>query len=109
MLDELVKDFEIILYTCGTQGYARAFAEAVENGKHYFDHMLSMQHCLHSYENDLYIKDLKILEDGRNLKDIVIVDNCVQSFFLQLSNGIPIFDYTGDKNDTIMLNLTLYL
>jgi hypothetical protein len=26
-------------------------------------------------ENDMYIKDLKILEEGRNLKDVVIVDN----------------------------------
>lgn len=26
-------------------------------------------------ENEIYIKDLKILEEGRSLKDIVIVDN----------------------------------
>jgi TFIIF-interacting CTD phosphatase-like protein len=26
-------------------------------------------------ENEIYIKDLKILEEGRNLKDIIIVDN----------------------------------
>jgi TFIIF-interacting CTD phosphatase-like protein len=33
-------------------------------------------------ENEIYIKDLKILEEGRSLKDIVIVDNTIQSFFL---------------------------
>jgi len=33
-------------------------------------------------ENDLYIKDLKILEEGRSMADMVIVDNMVQSFFL---------------------------
>jgi hypothetical protein len=26
-------------------------------------------------ENELFIKDLKILEEGRNLNDIIIVDN----------------------------------
>lgn len=57
----------------------------------------------------MYIKDLKILEEGRNLKDMVIVDNNVQSFFLQLSNGIPIYEYTGDKSDTMFLLLTDYL
>lgn len=29
MLDELSKDFELILYTCGTAAYAACFAEAV--------------------------------------------------------------------------------
>ena len=33
-------------------------------------------------ENEIYIKDLKILEDGRSLQDVVIVDNTIQSFFL---------------------------
>ena len=28
-------------------------------------------------ENEIYIKDLKILEEGRSMKDIVIVDNNV--------------------------------
>lgn len=28
---------------------------------------------------------------------------------MQLTNGIPIYDYEGDKNDSILLNLTAYL
>jgi hypothetical protein len=28
---------------------------------------------------------------------------------LQLSNGIPIYDYTGEKNDEVLLTLTDYL
>jgi len=74
-----------------------------------FDHVLSLQQCLYSFENDLYIKDLKILELGRTLSDIVIVDNNVQSFYLQLTNGIPIYDFEGDKQDSILVNLTAYL
>lgn len=133
MLNELYDDFELILYTIGTQSYAKAFSEAVHKfymdkypkGHHIyhfpcqennfakefslFDHVLSLKQCLHSVENDLYIKDLKILEMGRDLKDVVIVDNNVQSFYLQLTNGIPIYDYEGDKNDSILINLTAYL
>lgn len=60
-------------------------------------------------ENEIYIKDLKILEEGRQLQDMVIVDNNIQSFFLQLSNGIPIYEYTGDKSDTMLPLLTDYL
>jgi TFIIF-interacting CTD phosphatase-like protein len=79
MLDTLRNHFELILYTCGTASYAAAFAESVEKngGKRYFDHVLSLQHCLYSMENEIYIKDLKILEEGRSLKDIVIVDNTI--------------------------------
>jgi len=28
---------------------------------------------------------------------------------LQLSNGIPIYEYTGDKRDTMLPILTVYL
>ena len=52
---------------------------------------------------------MKILETGRNMPDVVIVDNNVQSFYLQLTNGIPIYDYEGDKEDTALLALTPYL
>lgn len=84
MLNKLKDNYEIILYTCGTASYAAAFAESVERngGRRYFDHILCIQHCLYSMENEIYIKDLKILEEGRAMKDIVIVDNNVQSFFL---------------------------
>jgi TFIIF-interacting CTD phosphatase-like protein len=84
MLDALLPDFELILYTCGTTSYAASFAEAVEKRgkKKYFDHILSLPHCLYSMENEIYIKDLKILEDGRSLSDVVIVDNNMNSFFL---------------------------
>lgn len=75
----------------------------------YFSHVLCLSHCLYSMENDMFIKDLKILEEGRSLKDVIIVDNNIQSFFLQLSNGIPIYDYTGDKKDEVLLSLTEYL
>jgi hypothetical protein len=40
---------------------------------------------------------------------VIIVDNTIQSFFLQLSNGLPIHDYTGDKNDKILPALSEYL
>jgi TFIIF-interacting CTD phosphatase-like protein len=111
MLDKLKEHFELILYTCGTASYASAFAESVEKhgNKRYFDHVLCLSHCLFSMENELYIKDLKILEEGRKLRDVVIVDNSIQSFYLHLNNGIPIYDYNGNKADKMLPLLTEYL
>lgn len=33
------------------------------------------------------------------MKDIVIIDNLVHSFGLQLENGIPILEFLDNKND----------
>lgn len=54
--------------------------------------------------NTVYIKDLRILE-GRNLEDLVIVDNAVISFAHQIDNGIPILPFREDKSDTEFLDL----
>ena len=48
--------------------------------------------------NGLRIKDLRIIKN-RPLSDIVIVDNLVHSFGLQIDNGIPILDFTNNKDD----------
>jgi hypothetical protein len=45
MLDELYPDFELILYTCGTQSYAKAFSEAVL--KFYMEKFPSGHHNFH--------------------------------------------------------------
>jgi TFIIF-interacting CTD phosphatase-like protein len=47
--------------------------------------------------------------DGRNIKDIIIVDNRATSFAIHFTNGIPIKDYEGDKNDKWLVALTSYL
>lgn len=79
MLNILHEHYELILYTCGTGSYASAFAESIDKngGKRYFDHVLCLKHCLYSIDNEIYIKDLKILEEGRSMRDIIIVDNSI--------------------------------
>ncbi len=63
--------------------------------------------CLETREG-VFIKDLRIVKN-RSLKDMVIVDNAVYSFGLQLDNGIPILPYYDDKNDEELLHLCYYL
>lgn len=50
------------------------------------------------------MKDLRIFE-GRDLEDIIIVDNAVFSFAYQIDNGIPILPFREDKEDTEFLHL----
>lgn len=57
----------------------------------------------------MHLKDLKILEVGRNLQDIIIVDNTIKSFYLHMTNGIPIHDFEGEATDRALFHLTTYL
>jgi len=49
------------------------------------------------------------LLEGRNIKDILIVDNRATSFAIHFTNGIPIKDYEGDKSDKWLHSLISYL
>ena len=61
--------------------------------------MITRDYCT-SHPNGRYqVKDLIQLLENRNIKDIIIVDNRATSFAIHFTNGIPITDYEGDKND----------
>ena len=56
----------------------------------------------------MYIKDLRIIRNIP-LKDIILVDNAVYCFGLQLSNGIPVMPFKEDKTDREFESLTRFL
>ena len=37
---------------------------------------------------------------GRNMSDVIIIDNSVHSFMFQPENGLPILSWYDDLNDT---------
>lgn len=43
------------------------------------------------------------------MKDIVLVDNLVHSFGLQIENGIPILEYLKGKEDKELIGLESFL
>ena len=58
--------------------------------------------------NGFYIKDLRIIKN-RTLKDIILVDNLVHSFGLQIENGIPILEYLKGREDKELMGLETVL
>ena len=46
---------------------------------------------------------------NRGLEDIIIVDNLVHSFGLQLENGIPILEFTNNREDNELIGLENFL
>lgn len=70
-------------------------------------HILDRTHCIET-TGGFVIKDLRIIKN-RELKDLIIVDNLVHSFGLQIDNGVPILEWDGDKQDKELLYLVDYL
>jgi len=109
MLRQLKQDFELILFTSGQRDYANKIIDLIEKDEKFFDFRLTKDDCLHCKNLDVHVKDLKVLLFGRGLKDIIIVDNCTVNYMMQLTNGIPIKDFNGDKKDFYLYTLCKYL
>ena len=84
--------FELVIFSFGTFEYVDSVIKIIEKKEKFFEHVLYRQHA--TLNNGEYIKDLSLL--GRDLKNIIIVDDIPQVFKLQERNGICIKAFYGD-------------
>ena len=101
------KYFELIIFTASESQYAEAVVNILDPGRKMISYILDRRHCSLS-KYGFWIKDLRII-GNREMKNLIIIDNFVYSFGLNLDNGIPILEYTGDPNDRELVNLQEYL
>ena len=99
--------YEICVFTAGEQDYADTILNFIDQDRNIIKHRLYRQHCVKP-ETGVYVKDLSIIED-RSIKDMMLVDNSIISFAFNLSNGIPIKAFLGDKNDDELLYMVTFL
>ena len=93
-LEKLNKRFEIIIFTASISKYAGPLLDILDKNK-YCSYRLFREHC--TIINTSFVKDLKKL--GRDLKDVIIVDNSPIAYILNNDNGLPILTWFDDKND----------
>ena len=103
-LRKMSKLYEIIIFTASVEDYAKLLIDLIDT-KNYFSYKLFREQC--SFENNIYIKDLKKL--GRDLKDVIIIDNSPKSYKYNKENGIPISTWFDDENDRELYNITQIL
>lgn len=99
--------FEVFVFTASHKTYAKLILERIDPKNEFFKGVLSREMCVKT-KNGHLVKDLRIFVD-RNLDSILIIDNLVQSFGFQLSNGFPILEWQGSKNDKELLHLMDFL
>ena len=84
--------YELVVFSFGTYEYVDSVIKIIEKKEKFFEHVLYRQHA--TANNGEYIKDLSLL--GRDLKNIIIVDDIPQVFKMQERNGICIKAFYGD-------------
>jgi Dullard-like phosphatase family protein len=106
LLSTLSAVYEIVVFTASQKAYANVILDHIDREHKYIHHRLYREHC-YPYSNNIYLKDLRIL--GRDLKNVVVVDNSPYAFAMQLDNGYPIQPFYDRRDDTELEQLTAYL
>lgn len=113
-LRPFVKDFllkmsqiyEVVVFTSSQQSYADTVLNFLDPSHTLIHHRFYRQHC-HFISTTAY-KDLRLFT-GIPLPHIIICDNVIANFALQLDNGVPVKTWTGDKKDQELVFLAQYL
>ena len=100
-LKSLKPFYEIITFTTNTKEYSEVIINEIESGKKIFDYNLYREHS--ALVGKEFVKDISRI--GRNIKNIIIVDDQSKNFRLNKENGILIYPFFGDDDDNVLYEL----
>ncbi|KAL7067268.1 NLI interacting factor-like phosphatase family protein [Cryptosporidium serpentis] len=92
--------YEVVIFTASLSKYANPLLDKLDP-RGLCPYRLFRENC--TIEGNSFIKDLSKL--GRNLEDVIIIDNSPISYLFQPENAIPITSWFNDKNDTELYDL----
>ena len=99
-LENMKNYYEIVIFTASISNYADILLNIIDqNGC--APYRLFREHC--TFIDNIYVKDLQRL--GRDLKDIIILDNSPLSYSFHPNNGLPILSWFEDKTDRELYNI----
>lgn len=106
-LRRMSRKFTVVVFTASNQEYADKIIDKLDPDNEYISSRFYRYHCtfhdgkqpsLNTQFEELYIKDLRLFSN-RELSDLIIIDNIICSYSLQIRNGIPIKPYCYGKTD----------
>ena len=93
--------FEVVIFTASVQDYANPILDQIDSEKK-IKYRLFRDHCI-KVDKDKYIKNLYCL--GRDLKNVIIIDNNPLSYTLNIENGLPISTWETNQSDNELIKL----
>lgn len=96
--------FEIVIFTASLAKYADPVLDMLDI-HHVIKHRLFRESCFNHQGN--YVKNLSQL--GRELKNVLIIDNSPASYIFHPSHAVPISSWFNDAHDTELLDLIPFL
>ena len=99
-LKKMYKNFELVVFTASLSKYAEPLVEILDP-EHMCSYKLFREHC--TFYNNAFVKDLTRL--GRDMNDVIILDNSPIAFMFQPENAIPILSWYDNPNDTELMRL----
>lgn len=115
-LEKLGRQFEIVVFTASLSKYADPVLDALDKHK-VVKHRLFREACVRHKEGS-YVKVISISSNahdqdlsllGRELKDVIIIDNSPSCYMFHPTNAIPISSWFNDVHDTELLDLIPFL
>ncbi|OMJ86642.1 hypothetical protein SteCoe_11791 [Stentor coeruleus] len=94
-LRKVLKVFELVIYTASTKEYAEQVINKLDPQRKILKYRLYRDDCIQIGGH--FVKDLSRL--GRDLSQVVILDNSITSFAHHLDNGILILSWFDDPSD----------
>lgn len=88
------KHYELVIFTASLSKYADPLVDILDPEK-MCSYKLFREHC--TFMNNAFVKDLTKL--GRNMTDVIIVDNSPIAYMLQPENALPILSWYEDLTD----------
>ena len=100
-LENMGKIFEIVIFTASLSKYADPLIDIIDEDN-ICSFRLFREHC--TQINEIFVKEM--IKLGRDLKDIIIVDNSPMSYCLNPENGLPIKSWFDDKDDRDLFKIS---
>lgn len=100
----MARIYELVVFTASVQPYAAPLMKKLDPNRH-CSALLCREHC--TQQGAIYVKDMSKL--GRNLEDIILLDNSPNSYYYQPENALPIENWYDSPTDRELYNYCEFL